>query len=376
MKRLLCLILAAILLFSLTACEKDQEPSLNGGENAGENAGSNEENGNGSGENNETPNDKENPDKNPDSDTGTGGEETPDNNPEPATKTVYYWTEEKHNGFPVYTRTYDEKGNLLTDTYASSDGYGGYSYTYTYDENGNCLSEYSTDVQGCSTSITYTYDENGRLLTEINATRDGYSSHQSTIQYFYNASGQLEKSVETEPDSDVQVEILYTCDEGGRVLKEETHFVYPDQRLKMYTNEYSYDAMGNKLSECFYNRDELCSKTTWTYDEAGRLTGEFLHNDSYTVYAYDEAGHLVEKTEGRIVNEVSKPSYTLYYQYGENGHLSQRYELDGQGNKYHITEYTCDESGNVLQERHYTNADGSLSLQKDYTYIAIEVPNK
>ena len=128
MKRLLCLILAAILLFSLAACEKDPDSSLNSGETAGENIGTNEENN--TGENNETPNDKENPDKTPDSGTGSGGEETPDNNPEPATKTVYYWTEEKHNGFPVYTRTYDEKGNLLTDIYASSDGYGGSTHTY------------------------------------------------------------------------------------------------------------------------------------------------------------------------------------------------------------------------------------------------------
>ena len=383
MKRILCLILAAILLFSLAACEKDQKPSLNSGETAGENTGSNEENN--SGENNETPNDKENPDENPDSDssdTETGDKET-----------RYFITSEEQTGEDGYkhTWTYDNNGNMLTHSLQEVHYIAGekcdYSYSeeFAYDALGNLILEKGTAgyLQNAY-HHTYTYNNLGQRITQTSYQPDG-SIYRTTI-YSYDEKGNLIKEAHDTGGTE------YTYHKSGKVLTVK-HFG-TNTAAKDEINE--YDEQGNLLSATTLDGDNVYRKLAWTYDSKGNILtfAELSGKGIRYSYTYDEQGNKLTEITYILDVAVSGESYTydaqgnmltkasldpetmersntyVAYTYDSHGNMltAVLHESDGTTLQTHNNSYTYDDAGNLIHK-----VEGDLEVK--YTYIAIEVPN-
>lgn len=296
----------------------------------------------------------------------------------PVLQTVYFWTEQKvtnaqGNG-GVYTRTYDAKGNLLTDSYAAADGNTTYSYTYTYDETGKMLTRDSVDSHSTKDHTEYTYDPAGRLVTELFTNSENYSAK---VDYIYREDGKIaEKIVVYDKTQEITA---YTYDENSRLVKEE-HTIHSAEKVQQNTvMEYTYDAAGNKLTQSETRMGELSRKEEWTYNEAGKMLtykefdGQGNPGEGMK-YIYDNQGRLEEETfyKGETAEDAA------VYVYDEAGRVIKRasgipYEKFITVNR--ILLYTYDEFGNLLTEV-TTKKDGTELSRREYTYIAMELPVK
>ena len=142
MKRLFALLLVFLMIYSLTACNTTvKEPADPSASDSGETS------------------------------QATGNVTIFEDVPvtKPPTKTVYYWTQKKMQSgatTTIYSRTYDPKGNLLTDA-CQVNKVTSYSYAYTYDTKGNCLTETCEDQYKGKWSVAYFYDDSGKLTKLI-----------------------------------------------------------------------------------------------------------------------------------------------------------------------------------------------------------------
>ena len=296
----------------------------------------------------------------------------------PVLETAYFWTEQKvtnaQGAGGVYTRTYDEKGNLLTDNYVAADGNTTYSNTYTYDETGKMLTRDSIDSHSATDHTEYTYDPAGRLVTELFTNSENYSAK---VDYIYREDGKIAEKIAVYDKT--QEITAYTYDENGRLLKEE-HTVRTGEKVQQNTvMEYTYDASGNKLTQTETRMGELSRKEEWTYNEAGKVLtykefdGQGNPGEEMK-YIYDNQGRLEEET--LYLGGTAEDS--AVYVYDEAGRVIKRasgvpYEKFITVNK--IILYTYDEFGNLLTEV-TTKKDGTELSRREYTYISMEIPVK
>ena len=357
MKKLLCLLLTALLTFGLVACKEQPQN--------GENTGTSEES-------SSTVNN---------SDTGSTDTsdttESSQNQQEeiPATKIVYLCTEETisyttEKGGSKTTRTYDEKGNLLTEFYKSNDGLAGYGSAFTYDEKGNKLTYKAYDNSGKVVGTEeYTYNEAGQLISQKSRNDDSYPVDSA---YTYNENGLLIKKVNTYPENpESAFWFVYSYDSKGNLVKEEWINIQGDEKSPHSHIDFTYDANGNKLSEIHSNG----IKTEWTYDDRGNMLSESQYDsDGFamlsTIYTYDAQNRLLTETwcKGGVVGGGE----TYEYAYNSAGLRTCRYRYMSGESKDGLTpdmEYTYDGFGNLLSE-------ASSGRLKEYKYIAIELPNQ
>lgn len=177
-------------------------------------------------------------------------------------------------GSGVTSFTYDSNYNVLTKTDALNR-----TTSYTYDFMGNVLSE----TDSMNNAITYAYDQNNNLLSKTDAKG-------VTTTFAYDATGNLSEVSVGSPT--VLVEEHYDYDQYGNKVSytnkngHTTTYEYdangnmkkiiypavpdpsnPSQTIQ-YTEEYGYDAMGNRISE----KDPNGGITNHTFDALGRET--------------------------------------------------------------------------------------------------------
>lgn len=352
MKKLLCLLIAGMLLVSISACaQTEADPA---GTMGGSPTGSSDP---------------------------TQSTETMPQPTEPVSKTRYLCIEEKYtvtNGGGVTTRTYDEKGNLLTEDYKSNSGDVGYGDSYTYDEKGNVLTHKTYDKHSqMSSETTNTYNESGQLISQLFTNRDG-DFYTRKSDFTYNEDGLLIKKVESYPnDPDNEVFFLYSYDENGNLIKEEWITVYKGTQTPHSWKAWTYDAKGNKLTET----DNRGFKTQWTYDDRGNVLSETPCDNvgNYmlgTTYTYNEKNQLLTKSFFK-----ENPSFLqegFLYEYDDNGNEIARYRCYDTLDKAHavaIFKRTYDEFGNLTKEI-TCSPEGEERARREYKYIAIEPPTE
>ena len=352
MKKLLCLLLAFLLVLSLAGCKTaSQNPETPG--TSEESTGSTE--------------------------TGAGTSDTTEESQDqadiPATKTLYLCTEETisyttEKGGSKITRTYDEKGNLLTEFYKSNDGLAGYGSAFTYDEQGNKLTYKAYDNSGKVVGTEeYTYNEANQLVFQKNRNDD---TDPVDSAYTYNENGLLIKKVDTYPKNpEYEFHFVYSYDENGNLVKEEWINVKNGAESPHSHIDYTYDANGNKLSKVtsFGLKDE------WTYDDRGNMLSETQYDsDGFAmlgnIYTYDAQNRLL--TETWCKGGMADYGETYEYAYDAAGLRTCRYRYmsgESKDGRTPDVEYSYDEAGNLISEK----SSGRL---KEYKYIAIELPNQ
>ena len=201
---------------------------------------------------------------------------------------------------PLYTRTYDSAGQILTQ----QDANGNPASVFTYDSQENL----QLALDALKEKTSYTYDSMDRVLSRTdpdgNQTIYGYDAL-GNLKSITDGAGNLWQSTydlngnklsDTDP---LNHKTTYQYDNLNRL----TEIIYQDTTTKKYT----YDFRNNKLSET----DQLGRTTQYVYDLDGHLkTVTYALNtaDAGTVqYIYDADGNL--KT---VTDENGNPT-TYYY---------------------------------------------------------------
>lgn len=269
-----------------------------------------------------------------------------------------------------YTRGYD--GRILTivwdtltfvsNTYdgngrVSSATEGGLTQTYTY----NAADQVTSVSSGGTTNRSYTYDSAGRLVGISYPNPGGGStsfSYTSASFTTLDANGNRLVQVDSEGTT------TYTYDDLNRLTK----VVYPAfGALAARTVEYTYDAVGNRLTEKV-TQGGIVTTTSSTYNADDRLVT--MGGSSFT---YDDNGNMLTGFGGE--------SYTWdranrLKTSAQAGGVVHSYGYDGQGNRVRLQisggsygspgttiDYALDETGAlalVLAEQR--SSDGSTNL--------------
>lgn len=295
----------------------------------------------------------------------------------PEMHTVWLWTEQKltkaEGGAGTYTREYDSLGRMIQDAYASADGKTSYRYSYTYDEADRILTYEEYDSRYATGRTEYTYDATGRLTKEIYSNTENYSSQ---TEYTYTTDGKITEKVTVSGKNKDRT--LYTYDANGNLIREARTVSHNDRVTENHAVDYTYDEAGNKLTRTESREGTPLRVEEWTYSEAGQVltyreldgagnVGEGLKYVYYPDGKVDEECFYIADTEELVT----------YYLYDDAGRVTKR--ASGKRYKYiNVTEmtlYTYDENGNLLTEI-TTEKDGTELSRKEYTYISMEVPVK
>jgi RHS repeat-associated protein len=261
------------------------------------------------------------------------------------------------------TRSYDPRGLLSKEV----DGRG--TVEYGYDKLGRLTS--LTDPQ--SKALAFAYDPEGNL-TEVTRPNG------VTTTNVFNAAGRLaETTAKVGEPSTVLESLKYGYDAAGNVtsnldqrLEQETTYAYDSlNRLTEFnppgegSTAYGYDATGNRTGaggttytfNALNQPTESSAGTTYSYDGAGRLTGE-VNGSEETTFDWDPFDHLakVEGPGGNVtyafdglerLSERKEGEATRIFHYGDLGDMPT-YETNGEAKT--TTSY-LQGSGGLVEQR-------------------------
>lgn len=204
---------------------------------------------------------------------------------------------------------------------------------------------------------------------------DDYGREKQTVQYMdgvitYSASTAYTSATEYETTierGDTKYSIGYTCDEAGRVIRQETI----QDGTVTESSAYTYDDHGNQLTaQMVYGEDEMNFSYEYTYDGNGNQLTRKEYQDGeqvgYLEMTYDEKGResaSVYYFPDGSVNYSTKSTW--------EGSTETRISYDSEGNAYMTLVTTYDETGNILSQE--TWQEGVLVSSTEYTYELIEI---
>ena len=287
----------------------------------------------------------------------------------------------KGNNSETTSSTYDDAGNVLTETAAD-----GKVTTYTYDvlgrvltttlskdndslcaetnefdvvENGNLVNTV-WDAKGRSTT-SYT-DELGDLIKETIGTK--------TTVNVYNENGQLLSCTLTDTEYPNESSVV-TCNYTGILNTKKTyapgHFV-----------DYTYNDQGRVVSETII-KGAWSNVTEYTYDNSGNISS-MTRNGDIIEYTYTPAGNIETLTYG--TNDVVKYEYDSEgkvllirqnntpiqkYEYNADRQLINVLAYDSQENGYVDQTYAYDWKGNPTEKTYY-DRQGNEKESYDISY--------
>ncbi|MCD8363448.1 MAG: sigma-70 family RNA polymerase sigma factor [Lachnospiraceae bacterium] len=257
------------------------------------------------------------------------------------TEAKYLLTAEKSytgSGNVLYSTTYytyDENGCLISKTNLyenTSDFTTTASRTdYENDSAGNPVRETESYSYEGSTEYEYTYDESGNVLTETalynNLARDleTWETTRVTSEYSYDSDGNCLTKYETTEYSYLEGEVSeqftrYSYDEYGNLTEEATYFSPDDAEpynVQSYTN--TCDSDGKLTAREYYQGELLCTQE-YSYNENGQqvqlITTQHVTGGDWvstTTYEYDEHGNLIstslESSHGTGTPEYRRTVY-------------------------------------------------------------------
>ncbi|MFA6917168.1 MAG: RHS repeat-associated core domain-containing protein [Parachlamydiales bacterium] len=239
------------------------------------------------------------------------------------------------------------------------------STSFTYNETGRLIRREAYDAgENFCYAIEYGYDSKGRIVWET----DPYGN---VLEKSYDEEGNL--LFEKGPDANVEKH--YTYDFAHRKIKEEER--HSDGTVISIRHKY------NHLNQKTSSIDHLEQKTTYEYDDFGRLIqtkypavnllGESV--SPVTINEYDTLGNVIRTLDKEGIWSTSK--YTV------RGDISEKIYPDGSSEKRQYTlsgklkevirpdgtmqRYSYDKMGNVLAEGLY-DISGELLSETKYAW--------
>lgn len=263
---------------------------------------------------------------------------------------------------------YDEEGRLATFTDAE-----GYATTYTYDAFGNIASfvagAYLPGVGAAGydatkaaiaaqtqQTTTFVYDTLNRVTREVNG-------ENNEVAYTYDVLGNVERVTTGIDDSGTA--------QGNAAFQRSTVNEYNADgtvaKMRAFGGGqmvYTYDALGQVTSEKTLQSGDPDNVGIWTekrftYDDAGRLTSEYVvgFEDQRIDYSYNAFGDMVTLVRNKALNE------TLIYD--ENAVGTARV---GSADVTVTVKYQYDDMGRLVESRLLATADEPEDIVTTYTY--------
>ena len=292
-------------------------------------------------------------------------------------------TEEPEDAENEPEYTYDENGNVLTETYSSTvDGQNVIvdQYIYTYTEDNKLATEkyYAADESNVLCLVSeYVYDADENIISELYYTQETVNEEKVDViseSYTREYSGEnitseiYKKRVDGELVN--QEKAVYSYDDKGNVVNESVCQWLVNAWYQTYCEEYTYDNYGNVLSQTtseykntvnaetglvettsdivtvtyeydVWNQQVKVTEninatentiTTVVYDALGRVVS-VAEDDELTAYTYDGNDNILTVTEGEDVTT---------YTYSDNGNLISRTNPNGT-----VASYVYDSYGNL-----------------------------
>ena len=229
--------------------------------------------------------------------------------------------------------TYDENGNCVEriNTYNYDDTTVTVKQISTFDANGNVLTEKIYEDGDLSYEYRYTYTADGKREREAYINKDG--DEESYTEYTYDRQGNI-LSVKVDGMLSGSYETYENTYEAGKLVEVK---VYEDGALYLLRR---YDSDGNETLCSYYDNDtgEEWSRSEYTY-ENGKLVKEVDYVDgevNYTaVYTYNADGKPAEVGYTYASGKVRRSTYS----YNEAGDLTgmNQYEDGGLKGEYTVT---------------------------------------
>ena len=283
----------------------------------------------------------------------------------------------EYDKFANQTKSKVGNRTLMTYDYADNNGYlqevaygNGFTKSYTYDRFGNAAEIKYGDVVVARNFA----DSSGAIIR----TQDLLTNYEHRISY--DSTGRLiskellDLSVTGNVDKWLH-SLEYNYDANNNV----THFAFAD-RNRSYVTEYEY------------GKDNLLTKTTLdngktvtnTYDNLGRLIAKKLNtsnavNISYTYHESErqtvtENGVIKSYTTNNLATEET-PTTGYSYVYDEFGNITEVYEKVKVTNEDGSTSYVFDYNSNPAYRYYYDKynqlikvKDGNAGIYTEYTY--------
>ena len=253
--------------------------------------------------------------------------------------------------------TYDDLGRVILETYED-----GSTVAYAYDNNG-ALATVTDSETGIKT--TYYYDFTDRLMKYV----ESGTNYSHSVGYAYDTLNNLTKLVET--INGVKHTTSYTYDEDNRVTSYNADNVggviqYDDYgRVTRILNtshyvikDFSYYTNATRVSQIKINAGQYSHKLDYMYDDNGNITAQYDYETGLTTYTYDSANQLT----GEYNSAAGKQ---WYWTYDDAGNILTRKEyISGTLTGTVTYGYTDSAWGDLL-----TSYDG-----KTITYDAIGNP--
>lgn len=136
---------------------------------------------------------------------------------------------------------------------------------FDFDSTGKVV-KVNFDTSGYFDKIVYTYNSKGKETEEIM-----YNNNKivRSYKYEYNKSGKMTYSKSVNNADEVDVEVIYTYDDKGNLLQEESV-----SRNRKFGFKYTYDKNSRKTEMVFYNPTKIEKKFYYKYDDKGLLIEE------------------------------------------------------------------------------------------------------
>lgn len=242
-----------------------------------------------------------------------------------------FWYSLPYVHYINYYREYNDKNQIISETWYYKDNSFLTKYEFLYDKKGHLIEEKELDKNGKPEIIErWGYNRLDQLSSNISIY--DYDNGYSFINYEYNGNGDLIKQESYSEEEKVSI-IKHEYDNGRRISTyhsakkwvpvtincEKGNFEW--QTLLLY--EYKYDTQGNKIECTDYNlrRDSpnaRALKTTYTYDDHNNRTSVFENNFDQKFlheYQYDTKNRLT--SERYIVNDKAT-QHSEYFYNGDN----------------------------------------------------------
>ncbi len=261
-----------------------------------------------------------------------------------------------------YAFTYDNANRLLTVNDQGTTGLPQVTLTYAYDKNGNRTN--LTDSLGGLT--TYTYDPNNELLT---ITRSGTGVDPQRVSYAYNSVGEI-TSITRYSDltgSQKVVGTTFTYDNANR-LTGSTATNSANTVVSSYA--YTLDA-ANRLTQLIQtwlaSGTSTSDTTTYTYTNNDQLTGVTHTNTSFAneSFSYDANGNRTMSGYSTGTNNQTTSDGTYNYTYDNEGNLVTKTNIATSAQ----TLYTYDYRNRLTEVDQFVG--GVKTVLAAYTYDAL-----
>ncbi len=202
------------------------------------------------------------------------------------------------------------KGSALTSSYDKNTPFA--FYEYEYDEDGILVTEKFSNLEGELCIITY--NEDGKKMKV--ETTDNNSDYHRIETYKYNGAGLLANETIKRLDSDYEKFSEYSYNDDNLLIKEFHSRYGEDDAPVTITHIYNQHNLRIETITSGSHGSSYNYHTYYEYNENGLLTQEIridnTHDEKHTtIYSYNEHNLLIKKQ----VDETPHGKHTITYKY-------------------------------------------------------------